>query len=52
MRNNFFIIPVVKENTRLKLALAIHTGTPATLVKQIIDITPLAADKTIKVLSK
>ena len=44
MLNHFFIIP----NTRLKLALAIPTGTPITLV---IDILPLIADKTIKVLS-
>ena len=44
MRNNFFIIP----NARLVLALAIPTGTP---IKLVIDIYPLIADKTIKVLS-
>ena len=44
MLNNFFIIP----NTRLELALAIPTGTP---IKLVIDIYPLIADKTIKVLS-
>ena len=49
--NSFFIIPVVKENTRVKLALPIPTGTPITLVKEIIDNPPLVADKTIKVLS-
>ena len=52
MLNNFFIIPVVKENTILKLAFAIPTGTPTTLAKEIIDIPPLAAGKTIKALSK
>ena len=50
--NNFFIIPVVKENTRVKLALAIPTGTPITLAKEIMDTPTLVADKTIKVLSK
>ena len=50
--NNFFMISVVKENTRLKLALAIPAGTPIILVKVIIDIPTLIADKTIKVLSK
>ena len=47
--NSFFIIPVVKENTRVKLALAIPTGTPTILVKEIIDTHPLVADKTTKV---
>ena len=50
--NSFFIIPAVKENARLKLALSIHIGTPITLVKEIILIPPLVAVKTIKVLSK
>ena len=45
--NNFFIIPVVKENKIVKLALAILAGTPITLAKEIIDTLPLAADKTI-----
>ena len=49
--NNYFIIPVVKENIKVKLALAIPAGIPITLVKEIILIPPLAADKTIKVLS-
>ena len=39
--NNSITIPVVKENTRLKLALAIPIGTPITLVKEIILIPPL-----------
>ena len=50
--NNFFIIPVVKENTRLKLAIAIPTGAQITFTKEIILIPPLVADKTIKFLSK
>ena len=45
--NNFFIIPVVKENKIVKLAFAILAGTPITLAKEIIDTLPLAADKTI-----
>ena len=49
--NNFFIIPVAKENTRLKFALAIPTGVPIILEKEIINIPPLVADKTIKILS-
>ena len=47
--NNFFIITVVRENTRLKDALAIPTGTPITL--PIILILPLVADKAIRILS-
>ena len=47
----FFIISVVKENMRVKLALAIRAGTPITLAKEIIDIPLLVTDKTIKALS-
>ena len=50
--NNVFMVPVVKENTELKLALAIPTGVLIILVKEAIYLTPLAADKTIKVLLK
>ena len=46
--NNCYIIPVIKENIKLILALAIPTGAPITLVKGIIDIPPLVADKAIK----
>ena len=46
------MIHVAKEYTRLKVAPAIPTGTPIMLEKEITDIPPLAADKTIKVLSK
>ena len=49
--NNFFIIPVVEENMKVKLALAIPAGIPVTLVKEIILVPPFVADKTIKVLS-
>ena len=50
--NNFFIIFVVKENTRLKPILAIPSRTPIILEKEIINIPPLVTDKTIEVLSK
>ena len=46
---SFFIIPVTRENTRVKLALAIPAGA---LAKEVIDTHPLAADKAIKTLSK
>ena len=46
------MILVVKENTRLKLALAIITGAPITLAKEIIDNPSVVADKVIKLLSK
>ena len=46
------MIPLVKENTRLKLALAFPTGAPITLRKEITDIPLLVADKAIKILLK
>ena len=46
------MIPVAKENTRLKPALAIYTRTSITLVKEIVDIPPLVVDEVINVLSK
>ena len=46
------MIPLVKGNARVRLALNIHTGGPITVVKEIIDIPPLAADETIKIFSK
>ena len=51
---SLFTIPIVKENTRVKLVLAFPMGTPITLAKakEVIDIPPLVADKTVKVLSK
>ena len=49
--DSFFIVPVVRENIKGKLALAIPAATPITLVKEIILIPPLISDKTLKVLS-
>ena len=51
MLSNFLNIPVFKENIKVKLALAIPTGAPATLVREIIHIPPLVVPKTIKTLS-
>ena len=47
----FFTIPVARENTRVKLALAVPAVAPITLAKEIIDTLSLAADKTIRALS-
>ena len=44
--DNFFTIPVVIENARLKLALAIPIGTPVTVANNAIEMLPLVADKT------
>ena len=49
--NNFLTIPVVSENIRVKLALAIPTEAPKTLVSKQIDTPPVVALKTIKILS-
>ena len=49
--SNFLIIPVVKEKIKVKLALAIPTGAPITVVKETIDIPPFVAEKTVKILS-
>lgn len=46
------MIPVVNEKAKLKLTLAISSGAPKILEKEIIDNPPLIADKTIKALSK
>ena len=43
------MISVVKENARLKNALAFPAGAPITLTKEIIDTLPLVSYKTIKV---
>ena len=51
MLSNFFIIRVVREKIKLKLALAIPTGAPVILVNEIIDTPLLVALKTIKILS-
>ena len=49
--NNFFITPVDREKVKVKLALAIPTGPPSIVVNEIIDTPPVAARKTIKILS-
>ena len=49
--NNFLTIPVVREKTKVKLALAIPTGAPIILVSETIDTPLLVAPKTIKALS-
>ena len=51
MLSNFLIIPVVKEKIKVKLALAIQTRAPTTLVKEMIDTLPHVALKIINVLS-
>ena len=51
MLSNFLTIPVVREKIRIKLALAIPTEAPTTLVNEIIDTPPLVALKAIKILS-
>ena len=51
MLSNFFIIPVIKEKIKVKLALAISTGAPTMLAKEMIDTPPVVALKTVKNLS-
>ena len=51
MLSNFLTIPVVREKIKVKLALAIPTGAPTTLVNEQIDTPPVVALKTIKILS-
>ena len=46
--NNFFIIPAVKEKIKLKFALALPTGAPVILAKEIIDVLLLVANEIIK----
>ena len=46
--SNLLIIPVFKEKIIVKLALAILTGAPITLVNEIIDTLPLVALRKIK----
>ena len=47
MLNIFFVIPVIKENKRVKLALAIPAETHVTLGKEIMDTPRLVADKSL-----
>ena len=51
MLNNFLVILVVREKIKVKLALAIPTGAPTTLVNEQIDTPLLVTLKTIKILS-
>ena len=39
--NSFLIIPVVKENIKVKLAPAISIGAPATLAEEIMQTPPI-----------
>ena len=48
---NFLFIPAAKEKIKVKLALAIPTGAPITLVNEIKDTPPLVPLKSIKTLS-
>ena len=48
MLSSFLTIPVVREKIKVKLALAIPPGAPATLVDEQIDTHPVVALKTIK----
>ena len=50
MLSSFFIIPVVKEKIKVKLALAIPAGAPTVLTDEI-QTPRLVALKTIKILS-
>ena len=49
--SKFLTIPVVKEKSKVKLALAIPTGAPIILLNEIIDTPLLVALKTTKTLS-
>ena len=50
--NNFSIILVAKEDIKLILALTNPTGAPITLVKEMMHIHSLVANKTLQVFSK
>ena len=51
MLSNFLLVPFVTEKIKVKLALAIPTGAPSTLLKEMIDTPPDVALKTIKIFS-
>ena len=51
MLSNVLTIPIVREQIKVKLALAFPTGAPATLVNEIIDSPPFVALKAIETLS-
>ena len=49
MFSNFLLIPVNKENIKVKLVLTIPTDVPITLVNEIIDVPLVVALKIIKI---
>ena len=49
MLSNFLIIPVVKEQIRVKLEVTIPAGAPTTLAEEMIQTPLFAALKTIKI---
>ena len=51
MLSNFLTVALVREKIKVKLALAIPTGAPTTLVNEQIDTPLVVALKTIKILS-
>ena len=51
MLSNFLTILVFREKLKVKLALAIPTGAPKTLVNEQMDTPPVVALKAIKILS-
>ena len=51
MLSNFLIIPVLSKKIKVKLGLAIPTGAPKMLAKDMIDTPPFFALKTIKTFS-
>lgn len=48
---SFLAIPLVTENTKLKIELVISTGTPTTKANEAIETSLFVVDKTSKVLS-
>ena len=49
---SFLAIPLLIENTKLRLALVILTGAPIIVTDEAIETPPLVVDKTCKVLPK
>ena len=49
--NNFFIIPIAKENKIVNAILAIPIGAPTTVAWETIQTPPVVAFETIKILS-
>ena len=49
--SNFFIIPVVREKTKIKYGSVIPIRAPTRLTDVKIQIPPLLAERTIKILS-